>query len=236
MFPQGLRHALIAVLTLSQSVFVYAYRSLHDYQCNLANARLSGADATCSLPHGLAPSLRYHPWTHQPQCIQAGDEEYCLFTNALFRARRGISIITTREIANKLAATVGVDFYDIGRQDITRLNRHAPIYMQDQPGRGFGLFAMHNLKPGQNIMMDYPALVVKRDALGALSPAERQDLQWRAILQLPETTQKKVRSLARSNGGDEIDDIFRTNSIGLRLVNDTKHLAVIPEVAVSVDS
>lgn len=45
-------------------------------------------------------------------------------------------------------------------------------------------------------------------------------------------TQTQIRALAKSRGGDEIDDIIQTNSITQSCGEGVRHLAVVPEVAV----
>lgn len=75
-----------------------------------------------------------------------------------------------------------------------------------------------------------------RDALDDLPRNQRQKMQWRGVLQLSGDDQKLFRNLARSRGGDEIDDILQTNSIGLNLDDNHGHLAVMPKAAVRLFS
>ena len=87
-------------------------------------------------------------------------------------------------------------------------------------------------------MLESPILVIMRDALEELSRDERHELQNRVLGQLPERTRGLFLDLARSRGGDVIDDIVQTNAIGQIYTGDDGseigHLAVMPEAAVSL--
>jgi hypothetical protein len=100
-----------------------------------------------------------------------------------------------------------------------------------------GLFANRSIAAGETIMLEPPVLIVMRDALDKLSREGRHAFQNRGIGQLPAKTRQLFLDLAKSRGGDVLDDIFQTNAMGQSYTGsdgkEVGHLAVIPEAAVS---
>jgi hypothetical protein len=83
------------------------------------------------------------------------------------------------------------------------------------------------------ILTDSPVFITLRDALDFLPRTERQEMQWRGVYQLSTDVQNLLLNLSTSRGGDQIDDILQTNSIGLSLGDRRGYLALFPQVAVS---
>jgi hypothetical protein len=193
----------------------------------------------CPRPWDLDPSQGHAPWTHEPRCLQmqigfnSNNRTFCLFTNADFGSGRGISIITEPGVATDIAVKTGLEITGHGDKVTVPESNESSLYeTRTLPGRGVGLYAKRVIEPGQVILRDVPILITMKDALDAFARHDRHAMQWRGIMQLPESTQHLARNLAKSRGGDEIDDILQTNSIRQTYVNNTAHLAVMPEVAV----
>ena len=186
----------------------------------------------------LERSPGHQPWTHAPFCLQSDNkwgDHFCVYTNADFRSGRGISIITDEDGQERLAAQSAVGQRRLQVADKTAADGSVPYEAKELPGRGVGLFikAGETVKAGRTIMVDYPAVMVNREALGWVKPADMEELQWLAVLQLPKYNARKVRSLARSQGPevDQFSDIMKTNSIG-QSFGEARHLSVFPDVAV----
>jgi hypothetical protein len=77
-----------------------------------------------------------------------------------------------------------------------------------------------------------PVIILMKEALGEPSREQRHAPPRKTVLQLPVQTQIQTHALAKSRGGDEIDDIIQTNSITQSRDESARHLAVVPEVAV----
>lgn len=174
------------------------------------------------------------PWTHNPTCVHAvipsgvgsgQHQDFCVYTNAAFASGRGISIITTPEIAASLTAESFAPY---------EKELEGPILYEarETDGRGIGLFATQDIAAGTTLILKHPVLFVAREALNTPSRTRRQLLLSKAIEQLPEKTREMFLNLARSRGGPEINDIIQTNSMRMKFEDGTGHLGVVPEAAV----
>lgn len=153
-------------------------------------------------------------------------ETYCVYTNSRFANGRGISIITTPEVATSYVA----ESYSHEDQE----DRGQEIYvMRESSAHGIGTFAKESVKAGDTVMAKHPVLLITRGMLHGGAREERHRLLELAVQQLPEKTTQSLLMLAKSRGGHDLDDIMQTNAIGMRLLNGAAHLGLVPEVAVS---
>jgi hypothetical protein len=179
------------------------------------------------------------PWTFNPTCVDAipdgGDgsskETFCVYSNNRFANNRGISIITTPEVATDylLESFSHEDQEDRGQE----------VYeARETEGRGVALFAKEKVEAGQTVILRHPVLIISRSLLHGRARAERHRLLELAIKQLPEKTTKEFLGLAKSRGGFELDDVVQTNAMGMRLgeADTVGHLGVVPEASVSASS
>jgi hypothetical protein len=175
------------------------------------------------------------PWTHNPTCINTKvrqgsglkKETLCVYSNSRFAHGRGISLITTPEVATEYVLE---SFSHEDQEDRGNLLYEA----RQTEDRGMGLFATKQIRAGDSIMVKHPVLIIARDAWE--SPREdRHRLLEIAVQQLPEKTTKRFLDLAKSRGGFKLDDIVQTNSKRTRL-GEIEHLAIVPEAAVSTYS
>jgi hypothetical protein len=184
------------------------------------------------------------PWTHNPTCLYARlpstfntnntgakkeKEIFCVYTNSLFANGRGISFITTPEVATHFTA----DGFSHADQE----ERGGGLWeTRETTDRGIGSFTKEKrVEAGESLMVKHPVLLISRDLLHADAREERHVLLERAMKQLPAKTERVVRGLAKSRGGDELDDVVQTNAVGMRIGpgEGSGHLGVVPEVAVS---
>ncbi|PMD39279.1 SET domain-containing protein [Hyaloscypha variabilis F] len=196
-------------------------------------------EATCPLMTDVAARSKSHPWTHKVRCMETPDDEYgkpqtfCLYTRAASGSRRECSIVTTPALAEKLALDerTGEEKQSAGKTT-EGLNSTLPAFeIRAIKGRGVGTFATSNIEVGQVIFTDSPIFITLRDALDLLPRTERQEMQWRGVLQLSVDGRRVFRNLSKSRGGDEIDDILQTNALGLSLGGTKGYLALMPQVA-----
>lgn len=146
-----------------------------------------------------------------------------MYTSSRFANGRGISLVTTPEVATSylLESFSNEDQEDRGQE----------AYQARQTNdRGIGLFATKKLQAGESLAIKHPVLLVARDLLRNVTREQRQRLLEIAIKQLPQKTTDLVLALATSRGGNVYDDIVQTNSKGMSLGH-VSHLGVVPETA-----
>jgi hypothetical protein len=159
--------------------------------------------------------------------------EFCLYTRAASGSRREFNIVATPEFAKTLALKDPISGQNQETNEATG-NFNLPSYeTRETKGRGVGLFSTSEIEAGQVILSDSPVFITLRDALDFLPRTERQEMQWRGVYQLSTDVQTLLLDLSTSRGGDQIDDILQTNSIGLSLGDRRGYLALFPQVAVS---
>jgi hypothetical protein len=179
------------------------------------------------------PSSGYAPWTHTPYCIRSpsSGNQVCVFTDANFFAGQGISIIARPDKADEL---FGAGLF--ANSPTGQANTGVKYEAKYKPGRGIGLFVKpgHKYRAGERIMVDYPTLIIPNDVSDPLPPEVDYELQWRAVLQLPERGKARLRSLAKSGKYvDEIESVVRTNSFTQKKA-DVLHDLVFTEAAVGL--
>jgi len=188
------------------------------------------------------------PWTHPIQCMVATnatartERVYCLYSSSVFGDGHGASIITHPTVASDL---IGADAFEdrpvYGGSRKRKfvpgpiVNKDGPAYtITATPGKGMGVVAKRKIRQGEIFMLDLPALIVGKKFLEDANPKIRRRLLRRGIAQLPETTKEAVFKLAKSTGGEEIDDILGTNTCTVTMGEGETHLALYPEVSVSL--
>lgn len=234
-FPRNSRNSLFSTLLLcSRLASVSAVFVLYGHSSPVQDLLQISPNQVCPVASDGLTSTSF-PWTHNPTCIQAtvpgGDgpkqETFCVYTNSLFANGRGISLITTPDVATSYVLE---SFSHEDQEDREPL----PYKARETDDRGIGLFAKEKIKAGETIMLKHPVLVIAKDALDSPSRKERHRLLKVAVGQLPEKTRDALLALAKSRGGHELDDIVQTNSVGMRIGDGVRHLGVVPEASVSV--
>ncbi|KAF2264739.1 SET domain-containing protein [Lojkania enalia] len=188
--------------------------------------------STCQVSRDGASTSSFR-WTHNPTCIQAvvskddvpTVQDFCVYTNSAFSYGRGISLITTPEVTATMTA------YTWFLEEERIEDDQVPYEARQTEDRGIGLIATETLPAGTTYMIKTPVLVIARDALSSISREERYALLKKAVNQLPVKTQELFMALAKSRGGDEINDIVQTNSHGMKFEGGVGHLSVVPEAA-----
>jgi hypothetical protein len=184
----------------------------------------------------------YKPWSFKPQCtkldVNAGiNERYCVFTSQEFSEGRGITLFTTEALAAEVAAKPAFAKPETikGINNLVDPPWGPPPYDKKMlPGRGVGMIANRTIFRGERIMQETPSLVYNRDIFGLLSDEDRIPLQWHAAYQLPVHTRDELLSLHKQHGGDEVDDLMRTNAFGAYYGDPyVLHNNVLPRISVS---
>jgi hypothetical protein len=185
----------------------------------------------------------YAPWTFKPQCIQRSDlgsgmeSKFCVYTKQDFSEGRGITLFTTEALAAELATKPAF----AKPESIAGINNLVdppwgppPYDKKTLPGRGFGMIANRTIFRGERIMQETPTLVYNRDIFGLFGDEDRIPLQWHGAYQLPIETRDELLALHKQHGGDEIDDLMRTNAFGAYYGDPyVLHNNVLPRISVS---
>lgn len=211
-----------------------------------------------SSPDALAAS----PWVQPLSCHHAkakpgrrggtsppGGEKIvrCAYSNHDFHGV-GLSLATRAEVAANLVGLGALDPPEAAAgasREMLRRFRTGPVDgddgeeggpaydVLDLPGKGKGVVARRKILQGEVFMVDYPLLLAETSALGEMPAGVRAAVAKIVFDGLPEAAKAKVLSLAKSTGGDEVLDVFSTNSCGVTMADGTAHLGLFPEVSVS---
>lgn len=173
------------------------------------------------------PFEEYAPWTKKPLCIRAGTvaatdgelttDTYCAYTKADFAGGRGITVLTTPNVAKEMEGypafadpAVTADMNDLVGGEFGP----PPYERRAFPGKGVGLVANRTIVRGERIMQETPTLVYNRDMFTWFADQYRLSLSWHGVYRLPDETRDELLALHKHHGGDEVDDLMRTNAFG----------------------
>ena len=240
--------AVLSSLSLKATLALLALAAAHPPPFQCAPPEPLRSDLTCA-PHSLAPlpsdDVAFRPWTHEPHCIRPAEKPllgFCVFTNAGFRG--GVSLVTLPELgmhmANRTQMAMGpepaADTVRVGGGDDVGGGAGWEVERKYEErlveGKGRALFAKEGFKAGEVVLVDYPSILVARDAMDVLLPEERQRMTWLGAMQLPDDERAAVRRLVSvGKYADEMDNIVAMNAVGVQY-GGFKHLGTFPEAAV----
>ncbi|KAF2011520.1 hypothetical protein BU24DRAFT_282931 [Aaosphaeria arxii CBS 175.79] len=227
---QSLPRTLLSLLALNLlSSPAHAGFILYGHSTAIPNILTLPVAQTCPVSVDGLTSTNF-PWTHNPTCIG----QYCVYSSSRFANDRGISLIATPELATSylLESFSHDDQSDDLHGDTT------PDYVADDtPDKGIGLFARRAIPAGKTIMVKHPVILLPKE----LADGDRDVTEQRArlleiaIRQLPRKTTEMLKGLSTNMGGLRLDDLVRTNAMGVVLGNGggegTGYLGVVPEAA-----
>jgi hypothetical protein len=148
-----------------------------------------------------------------------------------------VAILTTPETAAGLVGTAALGDEVVALSNLAPgpvWNGDGPAYtVEDIPNKGKGVIARRVIGKGEVFMVDFPALIAETAFMAALNPNMRKASLRRALDGLPKETQDRVLDLAKSTGGDQIVDVFQTNTCSFSLGDAKAHMGLFPEVSVS---
>ncbi|SPO04076.1 uncharacterized protein DNG_06759 [Cephalotrichum gorgonifer] len=244
------------LLSLAISQLTSAQTTPPPFQCPSATTLLSPSPTCAASSLSPLPSDPYafRPWTHEPYCLHPADKPllgFCLFTNAEFHG--GMSVVTLPEIAAVMANRTGMWLAPPPQHSTVRLweDGSGPVVGGDEqarahgevverkfeeraaPGKGRGLFVREgqSVRAGEVLFVEYPTLLIARDAIEVLLPEERYRMNWLSVGQLGEKGRKVVRGLwSEGKYADELDNVVAMNSLGVQY-GGFRHLATFPQTA-----
>ncbi|KAL2258178.1 hypothetical protein VTK26DRAFT_8625 [Humicola hyalothermophila] len=155
----------------------------------------------------------------------------CLFSSLNFRDGHGLSVVASTTVVSNL---VSVGAFSDEPRPLRTQHSHGlePTYrIVPVDGKGTGVVAVRNIRRGEIIMVDVPALLIGVTFLAETKPHHRRRILRQAIRQLPEETQTKIYRLHRGASKYEIDAILGPNSNTVTLGDDEAHVGLFTEVA-----
>lgn len=210
------------------------------------------SDLTCDA-QSLAPlpsdPAIYRPWTHEPHCIRPAEKPllaFCVLTNAEYHG--GLSLVTLPELGMHMANRTGMamgpgERVGLGMDEENPGSGGAAEGVAEKKyeerfveGKGRALFLKEgqSLKAGEVVLVDYPSLLIAKDAMEVLLPEERHRMNWLGVMQLPEEERGVVRGLtSRGKYADEVDNIVSMNALSVQY-GGFAHMGTFPEAAVRV--
>lgn len=143
----------------------------------------------------LNREMEFSPWAYRPVCtdtVGIVGSELCVYTSTKFASGRGISFVTTPQLAEEMALLLPV-------RDETALDGilHSNLFQitQRTKFRGRCGLARHDFEAGDEVGSKVPILLM-HDAMLELSWPEHEELLRVAVLQLPFMTQRLLGLLS----------------------------------------
>lgn len=182
-----------------------------------------------------APAVSFHlpwPWSYPPLCtppLPSIQSSLCIYTSTTFASGRGISVVTTPELAAHVASLPA--FTDPSLLEANKTNEPSGLWFTSSiPHKGIGTLALHNLTPQTQILRYTPAFLAYLEA--DLSTLDRESLWATAISRLPSATRASFQSLMYIYGDPRVrtQDITKANTFQLS-IRGANHLAIFPEAS-----
>ena len=172
------------------------------------------------------------PWGYVPVCTEPVERlgsELCVYTSTTFADGRGISIITSPQLAEELTR---LSIFN-GQNSTDEIPEpYGKLQITTDPSKGKGALAGSHFRAGNEVSSNVPILL-SHEATMHLSQTAREELLRAAVLQLPVATQKLFLRLTPSNTHPEflLSDIF-VNNAGFPLKSGNHHyFCLFPEMA-----
>ena len=183
-------------------------------------------------------------WPVENGCIEVDEDEnenglhtnFCSYTDPSFSRGRGMTVITTPEIAERLYKNSSA--FTLPVPDDVNVEVNPPYYLKSIPGRGVGVIVNKTLNRGDVIFKYTPVLVLHADIFEMMDSKARMELQRKSIESLPPASRDMFMALHGHFGGDEIEDRINTNAFQIELGEDNDdddeemHYIILPETAV----
>jgi len=192
-----------------------------------------GEDKPRSRPVPFPRNMTLSPLWMKPTCrtTASQNETFCVFTYAEFAEGRGISLLTTPDIAEHITDRFAPELTE-GINDVS----NPPFERREMPGKGVGLVAKQDIQRGHLVHAHTPLVLFNRGA-ERMEEGDRIALQQLAVDQLPKSSRELFMDLmGHDETLDRVDAIINTNAFQVELDDDIPelHNAILPETAVSI--
>lgn len=203
----------------------------------------------CALPLIDDKSSNFAPWSYQPKCAypkadkdgeKGRGSKYCVYTHNATRGTRGLSLLSTPEIAAEVAGHL--EDWDPAWLHPQARNYHVTVggedgeayVVKEVDGKGKGAVARRRIKAGEVLVRETPAvmnMVVVPKGVGKEQVGEMFEV---AVGRLEGEGRGEVLAMARGagkEGGGVGDGIMNTNGFGVD-VGGERLTVLAPAVAV----
>ncbi|KAH7088912.1 hypothetical protein FB567DRAFT_320916 [Paraphoma chrysanthemicola] len=185
-------------------------------------------DATPASP-SHAPDAFTHPtWSHRPFCISKAGTQYCTHTTITFLTNHGLSIISTPTAADAVSSAFP---HAASARHISTTDH---LDVRAIPGKGYGLIATQPIAKGATILLDAPRIIASAQFPAHVLREQGSALFAHALDRLPTQDQELVKSLDKSLGGTDIEDVMKTNAFACQVNDggeDDAYMCLFPDVA-----
>lgn len=203
-------------------------------------AHLSSQQAICaSADSRLRPNFE---WSLAPTCSKGATRTYCAHTLLHYRNNHGLSIIGTPKAAHGVleARESSLDEEENALHTIESSadksvsSQEACYEVRSIRGKGKGVISIREIKKGDVIMLDSPALISSARLPLHVTPSKGSELLETAARMLSEEDYNAVMALDKPSGTTGIDAILKTNSFSCQFNDDgvgDEYLCLFPEVS-----
>ncbi|KAF2451651.1 SET domain-containing protein [Karstenula rhodostoma CBS 690.94] len=176
---------------------------------------------------GLRPDFE---WSLEPTCSKGATRTYCAHTLMRYRNNRGLSIIGT----SKAAQGVLKAREHLLDEEERFLDTEDWFEVRSIRGKGKGVIAKREIKKGDMILLDSPAIVSSARLPLHVTPSEGSELLETAASKLPREDYDTIMALDKPSEITGLDTILKTNSFSCQF-NDggvgDEYLCLFPQVS-----
>jgi hypothetical protein len=165
-----------------------------------------------------------------------GQKKFCIYTYITPDGQAGVSLVAQPEKAAFAAAILASNPGPWG----TTAPYHNAVSagkkwydVKDLPGKGKGLVATRTIPAGMVIVDEFPHLIGFASGAPGIAREANPEMLHLALYRLPLSHHDTIDALARTTGGEELEDAFRTNSYGVN-IDGMEVSAIFPEIAVGL--
>jgi hypothetical protein len=178
-------------------------------------------------------------WSYDPQCTYPKDDKesqgkFCVYTYITPDGQAGMSLVAQPEraafVGGLLTANPG-----IWRTTVPYYNaiqaREKWYDLKEIPGKGKGLVARRTIPAGTTVLDEMPQIIGFTSGPPGIAREANPEQLHVALSQLPPSHRDIFNVLARTTGGEELEDAFRTNAYGVS-IDGMEFSAMYAEIAV----
>lgn len=151
-------------------------------------------------------SVQDNQWFRSDTCHEVGSDNFCAFTQPSLNANRGIVVVTTAEILEKVVSLPIFTVPDSQQAVLDHMQSTSLAYRDERiPGKGIGLIATRALQNNEAFLTRMPIVMVDDTAFKRLGRARLTELLAQGIGDLPQAHQAEYLNLT-THGEVKTDD------------------------------
>jgi hypothetical protein len=223
----------LALLAAAAAIPACAALSRSQCQVSFPSGRLATTANQCRTFVDDTTGAVNSAWAYDPQCVYPeipeggtrSEGKLCVYTHIAQDGRAGASFVVHPERASFIAGILAANPCQATH------SREGWYEMKDLPGKGKGLVAKRAIPAGTIIVDEFPYMIGFSSGPPGIAREAGSELLHLALDRLPLSYQETVNALSRTTGGEELEDVFRTNAFGIA-IDGMDFSALYPAVAV----